>query len=117
MATLTSPHIPVAFRLPRDADAFRGFAASHPEVSWVTKSNHHRGIRLQRDPEEIIKNVSSSSASSVSDVLSTPIESFVQEFVDKPLLVDNRKFDIGVYVVITSVRQSGQFILSIIYDH
>ncbi|EYC46184.1 hypothetical protein Y032_0405g872 [Ancylostoma ceylanicum] len=30
--------------------------------------------------------------------------SFVQQFVDKPLLIDNRKFDIGVYTVVTSVH-------------
>ena len=29
---------------------------------------------------------------------------FVQEFLDKPFLIDKRKFDIAVFTVITSVR-------------
>ncbi|VDO28436.1 unnamed protein product [Haemonchus placei] len=31
-------------------------------------------------------------------------DSFVQEFISNPLLIDNRKFDIGVYTVITSIH-------------
>ena len=34
------------------------------------------------------------------------MQEFVQEFVDSPLLIDGRKFDIGVYVVVTSVGTS-----------
>ena len=29
--------------------------------------------------------------------------SFIQEFVDDPLLIDGYKFDIGVYTMITSI--------------
>jgi len=29
---------------------------------------------------------------------------FVQEFVEKPLLINKRKFDIGIYTIITSIE-------------
>ena len=30
-------------------------------------------------------------------------DTFIQEFVQKPFLIDGRKFDIGLYVIITSI--------------
>ena len=30
-------------------------------------------------------------------------DSFIQEYVDNPLLIDGRRFDIGVYTTLTSV--------------
>ena len=96
MAKLTSPHIPVAFRLPEEVAAFRRFAASHPNLTWVSKSNLHRGIQVRRDFHELLGSSRSGSAA----------QQFVQEFVDSPLLIDGRKFDIGVYVVVTSVGAS-----------
>ena len=95
MAKLTSPHIPVAFRLPEESETFRRFASAHPTKRWVTKSNMHRGIRVRSDLDELLQSVSSSKRGA---------EAFVQEFVESPLLIDGRKFDIGVYVVVTSVR-------------
>lgn len=34
--------------------------------------------------------------------LSRP-KTFVQQYVDKPLLIDERKFDIGIYTIVTSL--------------
>ena len=31
-------------------------------------------------------------------------ESFVQEYVKNPLLIDGHKFDIGVYTILTSIE-------------
>lgn len=55
---------------------------------WVKKSNDHRGIKIQKI-EEFDLNASGT---------------FVQEYVDKPFLVSKRKFDIGVYVTLTSIN-------------
>lgn len=54
---------------------------------WVKKSNDHRGIRIQRIDEFDLQAKGT----------------FVQEFIDKPFLINKRKFDIGVYVTLTSI--------------
>ena len=36
---------------------------------------------------------------------------FIQEFIKKPLLIDGRKFDIGVYVVVTSIDPLRIYVL------
>ena len=55
---------------------------------WVKKSNDHRGIRIQKIDEFDL------------DATGT----FVQEYIDKPFLINKRKFDIGVYVTLTSLN-------------
>lgn len=54
---------------------------------FVQKSNDHRGIQIEN----------------VQNLDLTTEGTFIQEFVDNPLLVDGHKFDIGVYTIITSV--------------
>ncbi|RCN35264.1 Tubulin-tyrosine ligase family protein [Ancylostoma caninum] len=77
-----------AFQLPRQKESLLSFAQSNPHMLWVQKDNTHRNIRI-RKLEEMDLNKENS---------------FVQQFVDKPLLIDNRKFDIGVYTVVTSIH-------------
>lgn len=55
---------------------------------WVKKSNDHRGIKIQKIMEF--------------DLNATG--TFVQEYIDKPFLINKRKFDIGVYVTLTSLN-------------
>lgn len=55
---------------------------------FVQKSNDHRGIQIEK-----VKKLDLSTKGT-----------FIQEFVDKPLLVDGHKFDIGVYTIITSIE-------------
>lgn len=59
----------------------------HPLKKFVQKSNDHRGIKI-----ETLKTLDLNSNGS-----------FVQEYIDKPFLVDGYKFDIGVYTAITSL--------------
>ena len=39
----------------------------------------------------------------IPDLDLTAKDTFIQEFIQKPFLIDGRKFDIGLYVILTSV--------------
>ncbi|EFA07282.1 probable tubulin polyglutamylase ttll-15 [Tribolium castaneum] len=80
-------YIPPAFKLPQDKDNFLKYATSHPNVTFVQKNNDHRNIKVKP----------------VNEIDLNSEGTFVQEFVDKPLLVSGHKFDIGVYTIITSI--------------
>lgn len=80
-------YIPVAFRLPQDKDKLIEYARSNPKKQFVEKDNNHRNI-LIKQLEEIDLNSK---------------QTFVQEFVDRPLLVSGYKFDVGIYTIITSI--------------
>lgn len=82
-----SKYIPMAFSLPKNESHFKKYVKVHPEKMWVQKSNKHRGIKIKTKDELDFSS----------------FDSFIQEFVRKPFLVDGRKFDIGVYTVITSI--------------
>ena len=60
----------------------------NPHKKFVQKSNNHRGIKVER-----VENLDLSQNNS-----------FVQEYINNPLLVDGHKFDIGVYTMLTSVN-------------
>ncbi|KAH8407063.1 hypothetical protein KR222_005194, partial [Zaprionus bogoriensis] len=94
LCTTRLPFLPRAFRLPSQRDDFLEYASAHPEALFVEKHNEHRHIRV-RAPHEI--NLYSN-------------DSFVQEFIQRPFLVDGHKFDIGVYVVITSINPLRAYI-------
>ncbi|KAL6449143.1 hypothetical protein ACFW04_000674 [Cataglyphis niger] len=79
-------YIPAAFKIPEDQQAFLDYAKSNPTKLFVQKSNDHRGIRIRGNDDANFTD-----------------DTFVQEFIERPFLVDGYKFDIGVYVVITSV--------------
>lgn len=79
-------YIPAAFKMPDDQQAFLDYAKSNPEKQFVQKLNDHRGIRIHT------RNDANFTAGT-----------FIQEFIQRPFLVDGYKFDIGVYTVITSV--------------
>lgn len=80
--------IPKAFQLPNDETVFREYAKEHPEKMFVQKGNKHRDIYIRAVDEIDYKNE----------------ETFIQEYIERPFLVDGYKFDIGVYVIITSLN-------------
>ncbi|KAL1129613.1 hypothetical protein AAG570_012558, partial [Ranatra chinensis] len=86
LASSAIPYIPKAFKIPEQKEAFLAFASNNTHKKLIQKSNEHRGIKIV----------------GVEEVNLSAAGSFVQEFIDDPLLVDGHKFDIGVYTVITS---------------
>lgn len=82
------PHILKAFRLPLEKDRFIEYAKKNPNKMWIQKSSSHRGISIETT--ESVK-------LDLNDTL-------VQEFMNNPLLIDGKKFDIGIYAVLTSVE-------------
>ncbi|XP_061386678.1 probable tubulin polyglutamylase ttll-15 [Musca vetustissima] len=88
LSTSELPFLPRAFRLPSQKEDFLAYSRANPSALFVEKHNEHRHIVI-RPPEEIDLNSNNS---------------FVQEYIQNPFLVDGHKFDIGVYVVITSVN-------------
>ncbi|XP_043684565.1 probable tubulin polyglutamylase ttll-15 isoform X2 [Vespula pensylvanica] len=87
LSTSKGRYIPKAFKIPKDKDLFLTYATLYPNKYFLKKSNGHRGIK-------VIK---------TNDVNFSDTDSFVQEFIDRPYLVDNYKFDIGIYTVFTSI--------------
>lgn len=96
LSTTPLPFLPRAFRLPSQRLEFLEYAQQHPTALFVEKHNEHRHIVI-RSPHDV--NLQSN-------------DSFVQEFIQNPFLVDGYKFDIGVYVVITSVNPLRLYIYS-----
>ncbi|XP_019864292.1 PREDICTED: tubulin polyglutamylase TTLL6-like [Amphimedon queenslandica] len=88
LSTQGFPFMPRSFRLPFEAKKLMAEVNSRPNTLWVQKSNKHRGIRVIK-PKEINLNFEGS---------------IVQEFITNPMIIDGRSFDIGVYVVITSIN-------------
>ncbi|XP_036340594.1 probable tubulin polyglutamylase ttll-15 isoform X1 [Rhagoletis pomonella] len=87
LSTASLPFMPKAFRLPQEKEEFLKYTSINPDTLFVEKHNKHRYIKI---------------CSSNSINLSSS-ETFLQEFIENPFLVDGHKFDIGVYAVITSV--------------
>ncbi|XP_053688169.1 probable tubulin polyglutamylase ttll-15 [Sabethes cyaneus] len=87
LSTTDIRYVPKAFKLPSETKEFKGFALKNPTKMFVQKNNQHRHIQIKKLEEIDFGNN----------------ETFIQEFIDNPLLVDGYKFDIGVYTVITSV--------------
>ena len=87
LATSGIKNVPPAFSLPHEKDKLLAYAQNHPKKMFVQKSNNHRGIQVEK-LENLDFNLE---------------RSFIQEFIHNPLLVDGFKFDIGLYVTLTSV--------------
>lgn len=79
---------PKTFPIPLASKQFLEEVERRPDTLWVVKNNKHRGIRI-KNPKEI--NLQTTGT-------------IVQEFIVNPLLIGGRKFDIGIYTLITSVN-------------
>ncbi|RZF34125.1 hypothetical protein LSTR_LSTR003535 [Laodelphax striatellus] len=87
LATSNIKFVPRAFKMPQQKADLLAYASKHPKKMFVQKSNDHRGIKIKQIEQLDLKQNGT----------------FIQEFIDDPLLVDGHKFDIGVYTIITSI--------------
>ncbi|XP_050438354.1 probable tubulin polyglutamylase ttll-15 isoform X2 [Adelges cooleyi] len=74
--------------MPLEKEKFMLYAKKYPNKLFVQKQNNHRGIKI-KSSHELDFNSSGT---------------FIQEYIDNPLLIDGYKFDIGVYTIITSIN-------------
>lgn len=87
LSTTDMKYIPKAFKLPADVEKFRAYSKENIQKLFVTKHHQHRHIKIKK----------------VDEIDFNDNGTFIQEFIENPLLVDGHKFDIGVYTIITSI--------------
>eukprot|EP00919_Chromeraceae_sp_WS-2016_P063063 GHVR01149253.1.p1 GENE.GHVR01149253.1~~GHVR01149253.1.p1 ORF type:complete len:374 (+),score=126.96 GHVR01149253.1:430-1551(+) len=85
---------PLTFRLPMNLQVWHAYRQQHPNIVWIFKpraANCGRGIFLV------------SQASDVDDKAAHMGGGVVQVYVDRPLLIYGRKFDLRMYLLIARV--------------
>lgn len=88
--------IPKAFLFPQEADKWRQYLRETPgaeQMVWVRKNTGHRGV-VVTSPAEATRFVAGDPRADI----------FVQRFVHPPHLIEGRKWDVGVYVLVTSLE-------------
>lgn len=88
LATSGLKYIPPAFKLPDHKKELLNYISNDVTARFVQKNNEHRHIKLKNISEINIEEATGT---------------FVQLYVEPPLLISGHKFDIGIYTIITSV--------------
>lgn len=80
--------VPKAFQLPAEKSKLLEYAEKNPDVLWVQKDNTHRYCMWTVYKKRIkFRNIK---IKSTNDMDLSKNNSFVQKFVDNPLLIDNK---------------------------
>ncbi|ELU16337.1 hypothetical protein CAPTEDRAFT_102035 [Capitella teleta] len=80
--------IPRAFKVPKEKEQFFKYVEDNPKTFWVQKGSQHRGVAIK----------------GVEDLDLSNNNTFIQEYIGNPFLIDGRRFDIGLYVALTSIN-------------
>lgn len=88
LSTSNNLYLPMAFKIPQDEKLFKEYVLSNSDKLFVEKLNGHRGIKIKSWKEFNFTENSNY---------------FIQEFIERPFLIDGFKFDVGIYTVITSI--------------
>lgn len=70
------PFLPKSFALPEQAEAYKEYANSNPDIEWLIKGGMHRGVRHVSSKEQALDVATSEST-----------EAFVQQLI-RPYLID-----------------------------
>ena len=100
------PHIiPYSFALPQDFNNWKELISKDKgkKYQWVTKAKSHRMVNFLPNPEKVTLESLKKSGVDVDNTM-------IQQFIDKPLLIDNHKFDFGIYVLVTSTFPTRVYI-------
>lgn len=76
-----------SFKIPSQIEELLNYAVEHPNKTFVKKNVAHGNVRIINLDEYTFKEQNM----------------FIQEFMDKPFLIDGYKFEITVYTLITSM--------------
>lgn len=75
------------FEFPKMIETFKLYVKNNPDKKFVEKNTVNRGVKIVN----------------VQDINYDKSSKIYQEFMDKPFLIDGRGFDLGVFVLISSI--------------
>lgn len=87
-------YFPKTFLIPEDNQEYTEYHRNHPEevfISKTSKGSQGVGIRLVRSPKDAFKG-----NSDMNDIV-------MQKYISNPLLIDNKKHDLRLYLLLVSV--------------
>ena len=93
---MSKNYMPKTFSMPNEFDKWKEFMETDEgkNMKWVRKSKGHRYVNMVSN-SVTLKELDKITKDRTDMIL-------IQQFIDKPLLVDNHKIDVGIYVVVTS---------------
>lgn len=98
--------VPTTFYLPSDYALFVDEFRRHPNTTWIAKptgSAQGRGIFLVSKLQQL-KKFSSGQRAPLSQPLPFRESYVISRYIDNPLLIGGKKFDMRLYVLVTSYR-------------
>uniref|UniRef100_A0A7S3GCG0 Tubulin--tyrosine ligase-like protein 5 n=1 Tax=Palpitomonas bilix TaxID=652834 RepID=A0A7S3GCG0_9EUKA len=96
-AELASTFIPETYAFPDDLKALRQQLEAHPEKRWLLKTNRHRGQGVKAITREELLRPNIERDSSMRNGV-------IQRLIPNPMLIDDHKFSMRLWVCVASVR-------------